>query len=111
MSMTETYKNLPKQRSAHFEAELDQAIEDLNGSSLHRMLIDRFNLPTVRMEHAIGCRTLDEQACQQLLLPPGTTGTVWDIKDFTIQDAPILFQRYQLPPGHRPVEITESYGT
>jgi DNA-binding GntR family transcriptional regulator len=95
----------------HGQVYLDQAVEDLNGSSLHRMLIERFNLPTVRMEHSIGCRTLDDLACQHLMLPEGTMGTVWDIKDFTIHDAPILFQRYQLPPGHRPVEITESYGS
>jgi hypothetical protein len=36
-------------------------------------------------------------------------GMAWDIRDFTIHDAPILFQRYQLPPGHKPVEITENY--
>lgn len=93
----------------HGQVYLDQAIENLNGSSLHRMLIERFNLPTLRMEHAISCRTLDDLACQHLLLPAGTMGMVWDIRDFTIHDAPILFQRYQLPPGHKPVEITENY--
>jgi GntR family transcriptional regulator len=95
----------------HGQVYLDQAIEGLNGSSLHRMLIERFNLPTVRMEHSIGCRPLDDIACKHLMLPAGTMGTVWDIKDFTIHDAPILFQRYQLPPGHMPVEITENYNT
>lgn len=93
----------------HGQVYLDQAIENLNGSSLHRMLIERFNLPTLRMEHAISCRTLDAVACQHLLLPAGTMGMAWDIRDFTIHDAPILFQRYQLPPGHKPVEITENY--
>lgn len=89
---------------------LNESLENLNGASLHRMLIERFNLPTVRMEHSLSCRTLDELACKHLLLPHPTMGTVWDIKDFSIQDAPLLFQRYQLPPGHRPVEITETYG-
>lgn len=94
----------------HGEMYLNENIENLNGSSLHRMLIERFNLPTLRMEHAIGCRTLDATACQHLLLPEGTMGMVWDIKDYSIQDAPLLFQRYQLPPGHMPIEITETYG-
>lgn len=95
----------------HGKDYLDMPLEDLNGSSLHRMLIERFNLPTVRMKHSIGCRTLDEVACRHLMLPEGAMGTVWDIKDFSIQDAPLLFRRYQLPPGHRPVEIVENFGT
>jgi len=95
----------------HGQAYLDQPLEDLNGSSLHRMLIERFNLPTVRMEHSISCRTLNDKACHELLLPIGTMGMVWDIKDFSIHDTPLLFQRYQLPPGHMPVEITETYAS
>jgi GntR family transcriptional regulator len=83
--------------------------EELNGSSLHRMLIERFNLPTLRMEHSISCRSLDGRACSQLKLADKTTGMVWDIKDFSIQDTPLVFQRYQLPPGHRPIEIFEDF--
>lgn len=94
---------------AHGKDYLDVPAEELNGSSLHRMLIERFNLPTLRMEHSIACRPLDDVACKHLLVPSGTMGTVWDIKDFTIRDVPLLFQRYQLPPGHRPVEITETF--
>jgi len=33
---------------------------------------------------------------------------VWDVHDFSIADRPILFQRLQLPPDHRPLEIGES---
>lgn len=87
---------------------LEMPLEDLNGSSLHRHLIERFNLPTTRMEHSIGCRRLDGDACGHLMLPEGTMGMVWAIKDFSIHDIPLLFQRYQLPPGHRPVEIMET---
>jgi DNA-binding GntR family transcriptional regulator len=89
---------------------LDFPVEELNGSSLHRMLIERFNLPTVRMEHSITCRNLDARACLHMKLPDSTTGMVWDIRDFSIQESPLLFQRYQLPPGHRPVEIVETIG-
>tara|TARA_R110002110_G_scaffold30683_7_gene108506 strand:- start:668 stop:1447 length:780 start_codon:yes stop_codon:yes gene_type:complete len=95
---------------AHGKDYLDEPIANLHGSSLHAMMIERFNLPTVRMEHSIGCMELADVACQNLILPTGTMGMVWDIKDFSFQDTPILFQRYQLPPGHRPIEITESYG-
>jgi GntR family transcriptional regulator len=94
----------------HGRSYLDEPLDNLHGASLHRMLIERFNLPSVRMEHSISCRTLDALACKHLILPNPTVGTVWDINDFSIQDTPLLFQRYQLPPGHRPVEITETYG-
>jgi hypothetical protein len=32
------------------------------------------------------------------------------VSDFSFDDRPILFQRLQLPPGHRPIEIAESIG-
>lgn len=92
----------------HGHMYLDQPLEALNGSSLHRMLIEQFNLPTLRMEHSISCRTLHDRACQHLMLPAGTLGMVWDIRDYSIHNTPLLFQRYQLPPGHLPIEIAES---
>jgi hypothetical protein len=62
------------------------------------------------MEHRVGCRALTDMACEHLMVPPGTTGIVWDIKDYSFHDKPSLFQRFQLPPGHRPVEISENFG-
>ena len=86
---------------------LDVPVEELHGSSCHRVLIERFNLPTLRMEHKIGCRRLSEDACRHLMIPAGTDGLVWDVKDFSFGDRPNLFQRFQLPPGHRPMEMGE----
>jgi GntR family transcriptional regulator len=93
----------------HGKALLDVPLEELHGSSTHRVMVDRFNLPTVRVEHRIGCRPLSAQACEHLRIADGTSGTVWDVSDFSIDDRPILFQRLQLPPGHRPIEIQESF--
>jgi len=93
----------------HGKVFLDMPIEELHGASSHRTLIENFNLPTLRMEHRIGCRCLSDIACEHLLVPTGTTGIVWDIEDYSFHDKPSLFQRFQLPPGHRPVEITEHY--
>lgn len=93
----------------HGEVFLDMPLEELHGASSHRVLIENFNLPTLRMEHKIGCRTLSDLACKNLLIPPGSMGVVWDIKDYSFHDAPSLFQRFQLPPGHRPVEISERF--
>jgi len=89
---------------------LDRALEDLHGASFHRILIERFNLPTLRMEHHIGCRALSDDACESLLLRAGALGTVWDITDYSFNDNPVFFQRYQLGPGHRPIEMVEKAG-
>ena len=94
----------------HGQVFLDMPMEELHGASSHRVLIEHYNLPTLRMEHRIGSRTLSDAACKNLLIPTGTTGIVWDIKDYSFHDTPSLFQRFQLPPGHRPVEITENFG-
>jgi GntR family transcriptional regulator len=87
---------------------LDVPLEELHGSSTHRVMADKFNLPTLRVEHRIASRVLSDAACDQLRLKPGTVGTVWDASDFSIDDRPILFQRLQLPPGHRPIELAEN---
>ena len=92
----------------HGRVLLDVPLEELHGSSTHRLMVEQFNLPTLRVEHRIGCRKLSDDACQWLRVPTGSLGTVWDVHDFSIADRPILFQRLQLPPDHRPLEIGES---
>lgn len=89
---------------------LDLPLDELHGLSLHRRLIERFNLPSVRMHHNLSCRALSDRAAEALALAPGSLGTVWEIVDFTHGNVPFVFQRYQLPPGHRPVEIEEAIG-
>lgn len=86
---------------------LHMPVEELHGSSCHRVLIERFNLPSLRMEHRIGCRPLSDAACEHLMIPAGTTGLVWDVRDFSFDDRPNLFQRFEMPPGHRPMEMAE----
>lgn len=88
---------------------LNEPVEQLHGSSTHRILLDSFKLPTLRLEHRIGCRELSREACGYLMVPPGTVGTVWDVCDHSIQDKPSLFQRLQMAPGHRPLEISEAF--
>jgi DNA-binding GntR family transcriptional regulator len=92
----------------HGRVLLDVPIEELHGSSVHRLMVEQFNLPTLRVEHRIGCRKLSADACEWLRVAGGSLGTVWDVHDFSLADRPILFQRLQLPPNHRPVEIGES---
>ena len=93
----------------HGRTLLDVPIEELHGSSTHRVMADQFSLPSLRFEHRIGCRALTPEACQHLRVAGGTVGTVWDVSDFSFDDRPVLFQRLQLPPGHRPIEIVERF--
>lgn len=92
---------------AHGKHLLNQPLANLHGSSWHCLLSRRFHLPTLRMRHSFASRRLSRLACQQLKLEKGTIGTVWDILDFSFEDQPILFQRYELRPGHRPIELEE----
>ncbi|MEZ5843655.1 MAG: GntR family transcriptional regulator [Hyphomicrobiaceae bacterium] len=92
---------------AHGKHLLNQPLEQLHGSSWHRLLSQRFRLPTLRMRHSLASRPLSPFACKHLKLAKGTSGTVWDILDYSFADQPVLFQRYQLPPGHRPIELEE----
>lgn len=91
----------------HGKELLDIPMEELHGSSCHRVLIDRFNLPTLRMEHKIGCRQLSADACEHLMVAQGTMGMVWDVRDYSYDDKTNLHQRFQLPPNHRPLEMEE----
>lgn len=92
---------------AHGKHLIGQPIEELHGTAWHNLLSQRFRLPTLRMQHSFNARPLAPFACKQLKLAKGTVGTVWDILDFSFEDRPVLFQRYQLRPGHRPIELEE----
>jgi len=94
----------------HGQVLLEAPIEELHGSSAHRLMVDAFNLPTLRIEHRISCRKLSREACARLQVASGTLGTVWDVSDYSFDDRAILFQRLEMPPGHRPLEIAESLG-
>ena len=94
----------------HGRVLLDSPIEELHGSSAHRVMVDYFNLPTLRIEHRISCRKLSREACERLQVAEGTMGTVWEVSDFSFDDRAILFQRLEMPPGHRPLEIGENLG-
>ena len=91
----------------HGKVLLDVPLEELHGSSTHRVMADKFSLPTVRVEHRIGARALSDVACKLLRLRAGTVGMIWDVSDFSVGDRPVLFQRLQLPPDHRPIELSE----
>ena len=83
---------------------LDEPVEDLHGVSFHRMLGERFGLPTSRTSHRLRCRALCPAACRHLMIPDGTFGTVWDVVGFSL-DRATSYQSIQIPAGHRPIEL------
>ncbi len=89
---------------------LKTPLAELHGMSVHRHVVERFGLPTLRMEHRVHARPLADDAADYLAVPRGTTGLVWDVSDHTLGDAPVMFQRFQMPPGHRPMELSEAVG-
>lgn len=87
---------------------LEMAIEDLHGSSCHSVLAEQFNLPTLRMQHRVACRPLSPRAAEFLHVPPGQAGLVWDVKDYSLENRLVLFQRFEMAEGHRPMELLET---
>ncbi|MBI3706543.1 MAG: GntR family transcriptional regulator [Proteobacteria bacterium] len=83
---------------------LNEPLENLHGVSFHRILGRNFNLPTLRTNHRLQCRSLSAAACDRLLVPEGTFGTVWDVVGYSYQQA-TTFQSLQIPAGHRPIEF------
>jgi GntR family transcriptional regulator len=83
---------------------LAEPIEELHGVSFHRVLGERFDLPTLRTSHRLQCRRLCPAACRHLMIPDGTFGTAWYVVGFS-QDRVTSYQSIQLPAGHRPIEL------
>lgn len=60
------------------------------------------------MQHSIACGALSSWAAECLRVEPGSPGLIWDVRDFSLDDEPILYQRLEMPPGHRPMELVEA---
>lgn len=98
---------LSRDHGAHM---LDMPVDALHGSSCHRVMAETFDLPTLRMDHGISCRRLSDRACDYLRVPRGEVGLVWDVRDYSIDDVPVLFQRFEMLQDHRPMELIEIRG-
>jgi len=95
-------------RCEHAEALLPQSAEELHGISYHRMLWERFQVRTARVRHEARADLLSRQACQHLDLAAPHVGMIWDAHEHDSQDRLQLIQRFELPRGHRPMELFES---
>ncbi len=67
--------------------------EDLEHQSIHRLLIDKFNIPLVRAWHSIEARVLSGQEAELLQVPDGTAGFLVERLTFTIKNQPVTWFR------------------
>lgn len=88
---------------------LGRPLDEIHSTSLHRLLGERFDRPTVRVEHKLTCAVFADEVCGHLMAPPGSPGLVWDIGGYSHADVPTTFQRIHVPIGHRAVEIDSRF--
>ncbi|MCZ4368821.1 GntR family transcriptional regulator [Sulfitobacter dubius] len=95
-------------RCDHAEALLSRPLEELHGISYHRMLWEQFQIRTAKVRHEARADLLSRQACQHLDLAAPHVGMIWDAHEHDAQDRLQLIQRFELPRGHRSMELVES---
>lgn len=93
---------------AHAESFLKRSLEELHGISYHRMLWEDFRIRTASVRHSARADLLSRQACAHLDLAAPHVGMIWDAYEHDSQDTLQLIQRFELPRGHRPMEIVET---
>ncbi|MEX0696824.1 MAG: GntR family transcriptional regulator [Dongiaceae bacterium] len=81
----------------------------LHGTSIHRLLGERFSSPTVRVDHKVRCTVFAREVCARLMLPENSVGLLWEIGGYSYGDLPTSYQRIHLPPDHRAVEIESRF--
>jgi len=80
----------------------------LHGASYHRLLWKKFGIRIGRVRHAISADLLSRQACAQLDLAAPHVGMLWNAHEYDRDGTLQIVQRFELPQGHRPMELDES---
>lgn len=86
---------------------LERSHEELSGVTLREFLNKSYNMPTLRFEHQLQCERLEADVCDKLELAENSYGTLWQILGRSYRNAPASYQQVYLPPGHRPIELSE----
>ncbi|MHC9237202.1 GntR family transcriptional regulator [Pseudooceanicola sp. 502str34] len=85
-----------------------QSLEALHGISYHRLLWEDFRVRTHSVRHSVCADLLSRQACASLDLAAPHVGMVWDAYEEDRAGKLQLVQRFELPRGHRPMELIEA---
>lgn len=99
-------------RCEHHVAEGGASAETFHGASYHRLLWESFGMRTATVRHSASADLLSRHACEQLDLAAPHVGMIWDAKEFDRDGQLLIIQRFELPRGHRPMELVEGkHGT
>ncbi|MEY8827707.1 GntR family transcriptional regulator [Sedimentitalea sp. XS_ASV28] len=85
----------------------DNRTETLHGASYHRILWERYGIRIARVRHAACAELLSRTACDALDLAAPHVGMLWDAYEFDRDDRLQIVQRFELPRGHRPMQLVE----
>jgi GntR family transcriptional regulator, N-acetylglucosamine utilization regulator len=67
----------------------DLVHEDLENQSIHKLLIDKYNIPLIRARHIIEARVLNSSEARLLQTEPGSAGFFISRLTYTIDDRPV----------------------
>ncbi len=81
--------------------------QPLHGASYHRLLWERFGIRTTQVRHSAHADLLSARACEHLDLAAPHVGMIWDAYEHDQNGTLQILQRFELPRGHRPMELVE----
>lgn len=91
---------------------LEMVPADFDGFSIHEYLHRSRQLLTTRFEHDLRVDGFSDAARHALKLDESRTlGLQWQVHGYTREGKPATFQRFELQPEHRAVELKTQLGT
>lgn len=87
--------------------DLPEGPDVLHGASYHRLLWEEFGIRVATVRHSACAELLSRQACEEMNLAAPHVGMLWDAHEFDREGILQLLQRFELPRGHRPMELVE----
>ncbi|WNL38167.1 GntR family transcriptional regulator [Halomonas sp. PAMB 3232] len=92
---------------AYADTLMNKPAGEFDGLSLHEHLFQTKRILTSRFEHQLGIHAFSSEARTALAL--GDTvrqGMLWRVRGYTSQGRPTTFQRFEIQPGHRDIELS-----
>jgi len=75
---------------------------------LTHMLSERFNSPTLHVNHTVSCAPFSEEAALAIGEKPGSIGIHWEIFSYSYRNLPSFYQWVYLPLNRRKLRFSET---
>ena len=75
---------------------------------LTHMLSERFNAPTLHVNHTVSCEPFSEEAARAIGEEPGKIGIHWEIFSYSYRRPAHFYQRVYLPLNRRKLQFNET---